>query len=343
MVMDLGKLDLDTQFGMRKDNIVVAIWMVTYNHENYIKQAVESVMNQKTDFQFKLFIGEDFSTDKTKEICIALQNKYSEKIKLFIQNKNIGANNNAMQIYKACLESGAKYIAMCEGDDFWTDPLKLEKQVDILEKNEQIGLVYSNYRIVDANCNILEEQKYSSKMPSGNIISELIKGQFPWTLTVCFRSNLLKGFEDLIFNPRYHMGDFPLWLHLGLRHQFKYLDCVTASYRRNEGSITDSNRSYLKKVDFIYSWNNILKDFIREKEVTDIKLLNQINKLIQLKLLSAFRHCLRNHDYLKASEIWTDANKMKLPIPFKYYVLYITQFLGGFGKWLVNSYYKKLN
>ncbi len=136
MVMVLAEQGL----GMRlRDNntreITVAIWMVTYNHEQFIEQAIESVMMQQTTFNYKLYIGEDCSTDKTRSICIDIKNKYQEKIELYLNEINIGATNNAQQIYKACFNSGAKYIALCEGDDYWTDPLKLQKQVDFLEAN----------------------------------------------------------------------------------------------------------------------------------------------------------------------------------------------------------------
>jgi len=109
--------------------------MVTYNHEYYIEQAVESVMSQQTDFSFKLFIGEDFSTDQTSKICIELKLKYGNKIELKQRASNLGAMENAMQMYNECFYSGAIYVAMLEGDDYWTDPLKLQKQVDFLKKN----------------------------------------------------------------------------------------------------------------------------------------------------------------------------------------------------------------
>ncbi|MFW1411068.1 glycosyltransferase, partial [Vibrio parahaemolyticus] len=83
------------------------------------EEAVENIVRQETNFSFKLFIGDDNSTDGTKEKCINLRNKYSEKIELFINEKNIGAINNGLKIHKECILSGAKYIAFCEGDDYW--------------------------------------------------------------------------------------------------------------------------------------------------------------------------------------------------------------------------------
>src|SRR5664279_2965814 len=98
---------------------VVAVFMVTYNHEKYIAQSIESVLMQKTTFPFKLFIGEDCSTDNTRSICLEYFKQEPEKIELYLNEKNIGAIKNSHQIYKACYYSNAKYVAMLEGDDCW--------------------------------------------------------------------------------------------------------------------------------------------------------------------------------------------------------------------------------
>lgn len=126
----------------------VAVWTLTYNHEKYISQAIESVIMQKTNFHFTLFIGEDCSTDNTRKICIKYANKFPNKIKLFLNEKN-DIKKNAKTIYDACSSSGAKYIAMLEGDDYWTDPYKLQKQVDFLEANQDYSLCCHQCKILD--------------------------------------------------------------------------------------------------------------------------------------------------------------------------------------------------
>ena len=113
---------------------LVAVYMITYNHENYIAQAIDSVLTQKTTFPIKIFIGEDCSTDRTAAICLKYKEKNPGKIEVTFNKQNIGPKNNAKQIFQACFVSGAKYIAMLEGDDYWTDPNKLQLQADFLEK-----------------------------------------------------------------------------------------------------------------------------------------------------------------------------------------------------------------
>ena len=130
-------------------NPFVIVWMVTYNHEKFIEQAIESVLAQKTNFSYKLYIGEDFSTDNTRALCQKLKNTNPEKIELFLNKKNIGATANGVQMYQKCFESNSKYIALLEGDDYWTDPYKLQKQVDFLEKNESYSLSFHKINILN--------------------------------------------------------------------------------------------------------------------------------------------------------------------------------------------------
>ena len=108
----------------------VSVFMITYNHEKYIAEALDSILMQKTDFDFDIVIGEDCSTDATRRIVLEYSRKYPDKIKLLLHNVNVGFISNMMYVLEACT---GKYVAMCEGDDYWTDPFKLQKQVDFLE------------------------------------------------------------------------------------------------------------------------------------------------------------------------------------------------------------------
>src|SRR5271157_958173 len=128
---------------------LVAVFMVTYNHEQFIAQAIESVMMQKTNFPYKLFIGEDCSTDGTADICRNLKSKYKDRIELHINQKNLGASPNSNQLLEVCYRSGAKYVALLEGDDYWTDKQKLQIQVAFLEANPEYGSCCHRYKVLD--------------------------------------------------------------------------------------------------------------------------------------------------------------------------------------------------
>lgn len=123
----------------------VSVFMITYNHEKYIAEALDSILMQKTDFDFDIVIGEDCSTDATRRIVLEYSRKYPDKIKLLLHNVNVGFISNMMYVLEACT---GKYVAMCEGDDYWTDPFKLQKQVDFLEANKEYVLATHGYRIV---------------------------------------------------------------------------------------------------------------------------------------------------------------------------------------------------
>lgn len=123
------------------DEYLLSICMLTYNHENWISKAIEGVLMQKTRFKFELVIGEDCSNDKTKEIVLSYSNKHPKVIRAIFNEKNLGLAENFSQILTICK---GKYIAICEGDDFWTNPNKLQNQVDYLENNPNCIIVSHN-------------------------------------------------------------------------------------------------------------------------------------------------------------------------------------------------------
>ncbi len=130
---------------MEKDKLDVAVWMVTYNHEKFISQAIESILMQRTKYAYRIFIGEDFSKDKTREICIDYASRFPDKIQLILRDANVGYYTNAVEVYQACIDSGARYMALLEGDDAWLGSDKIEAQVDFLDRHPNYSFVTSGY------------------------------------------------------------------------------------------------------------------------------------------------------------------------------------------------------
>ena len=116
-----------------ENKITLSICCVTYNHEPYIAQAIEGFLMQKTNFKVEIIIGEDLSTDDTRQIIGAYVSKYPDRINLITSSQNVGGIKNLLRVIEA---ASGKYIAICDGDDYWTDPLKLQKQVDFLESSQ---------------------------------------------------------------------------------------------------------------------------------------------------------------------------------------------------------------
>jgi len=129
-----------------KDVKTVSVWITTYNHEKFIAQAIDSVLAQITDFSFEIILAEDYSTDHTRAIVKSYHAKYPDKIKLYLSEKNTGCNPIFYATYPLCT---GKYVAWLDGDDYWTDQYKLQKQVDILEKNSQIMFCFHKVTLKD--------------------------------------------------------------------------------------------------------------------------------------------------------------------------------------------------
>ena len=123
----------------------VSACLIVYNHEKYISDCLEGALAQKVDFGYEIVVSEDCSTDRTREICRDYQKKYPEKIKLFFNETNLGLSGNWLKSWTRCQ---GDYLAICEGDDYWTDPRKLQKQVAWLEKHPDFALSSHNAEVV---------------------------------------------------------------------------------------------------------------------------------------------------------------------------------------------------
>lgn len=235
----------------------VAVYMITYNHESFIAKAIESVLEQETDFDYHLFIGEDCSTDNTSIICKDYAKKYANKITLFSQEQNIGANQNAQIIYKACFESGAKYIAMCEGDDYWTDPVKLHEQVYTLENNHNLSLSFHNTRIVKDD-KIISSTKAISSFYRNNLIFNtkdlILFDNNICTSSMVFRTDAIKDIPFEVFNQT---GEKSLQLILSLYGGLHYANKTFSVYRSHEQGISyNLSRFDLAKIN-LRLYNNL--------------------------------------------------------------------------------------
>ena len=191
--------------------------MITYNHRPYIERAVECVLNQETDFGVELVIGEDCSTDGTHELVIDLQRRHPERIRVITSERNVGAHSNALRTEAACR---GKYIAYCEGDDYWSDPLKLAKQVAFLEEHSDYSLVHSHCHRYFVEKKRLERN--SLRVPEGlddaKSYEDILLGRrLMMTLTVMARrDHLLRVLETCpeCSDPKWPMGDTQRWLEL---------------------------------------------------------------------------------------------------------------------------------
>ncbi len=232
-----------------ENKVTISIVVITYNHAKFINQALNGIVSQKFDGSIELIISNDNSTDNTNEKINCFLKKLNQErkkdflIKYYNHPKNLGAIPN----FKWSLsEAQGKYIAICEGDDYWTDPYKLQKQVDFLENNPEYVVCSHNAKIIDAKGKLLQEKKISKLTEDRDYSSyELQTGAFLLTLGMVFR-NVIKEYPSNF--SKVLNGDTFLISILGAYGKGKYLENIQpAAYRIHEGGIW-STLETLKKL-----------------------------------------------------------------------------------------------
>lgn len=289
--------------------VSVSVLMITYNHEPFIAQAIDGVLMQKTTFQIELVIGEDCSTDRTREICIAYQAKYPNIIKLKLPERNLGMMPNFIQTLNYCT---GKYIALCEGDDYWTDPYKLQKQVNFLEKNSDVMLCFTNSFVLnDSNKQtkkwpiILENRVYDPQ----EIMFDLVVP----TCSAVFRKPDFSILKKRLRNPNYIFGDIILWLTLADYGKIFCINEPMVVYRKNDGSAAFSLG--IDKLIKLYNQHETISlDFDGKYRLFENRLLSRSYFILAIKLL--VKCDLKSFYFLKKSI-------QKRPIQLFYNILYL--------------------
>ena len=281
---------------MKNNVITCSVLMITYNHEKYFAKAIESVLMQKTNFDYEIVIGEDCSTDSTREIVLDYKAKHDDKIKLLLQEKNIGMMLNFIDTLKTCT---GKYIALLEGDDYWTDPYKLQKQVDFLEANPNYGMVYSDIDTVDNGNNVVESEffiKQKIKYRSGNIFNHLFKTNFINTLTVCIRTQIIKRIFSKYYKPNmWFIIDYWIWLHIALETKVYFMKIVTAGYRLHNDGISKKKKFLKNRISFIKY--DVLNRIIKEKVFSSFDKNERLVFIKNILLLLYSKNILLKHKF----------------------------------------------
>jgi glycosyltransferase involved in cell wall biosynthesis len=225
----------------------VSVCIITYNQEAFIAQTLESVLNQKTSFDYELVIGEDCSTDNTRNIIQKYQERYPQKIRLIERNQNIGMMRNFTSSILSCK---GEYIALLEGDDFWVDEYKLEKQVSFMEDNPTFSGCFTNNYLLDMHSGLTRKETPSSKETL--ITSDLIEKNHISTLTFLFKNHLIQQFPGWF--SQLSLGDWPLYILLSLNGPIKKLDFYSATYRIHPASQWSSKKHVdkIKRIAFLF-------------------------------------------------------------------------------------------
>ena len=256
-----------------ENKVLVSVDMITYMHEAYITQAIEGVLMQETNFEYELIIADDCSPDNTEEVVrnIIATHPKGHIIKYFRHEKNMGMHANGDFALQKC---HGKYIALCEGDDFWTDRLKLQKQVDFLENNREYSLCFHPVEFLHKHNIKTFSLKLSENIKNFTIL-DLAENNFIFTSSVVFKSDSFSMPVWMQYSP---VGDYPMYMICAKNGLLAYLPHYMSVYRLNTGIWSTKSYKY-QIINLIFALNLLIKNFYEDKNVV-FKLESQKNKYL---------------------------------------------------------------
>jgi len=308
--------------------LMVSICCTTYNHEEYIAAALDSFLMQKTNFHFEVLVHDDASTDKTAEIIKDYEGKYPDIIKPIYQIENQYSKGKRTETF-VFAKANSKYISWCEGDDYWTDPHKLQKQVDYMENHSECSLC------VHAAKQIMGDKVVACVRPSNRnksfTTAEVILGGGGLfaTSSMLFPTKLVKNLPEFFLNCS--VGDYPLTIYLSLIGKVYYIDNVMSAYRimvKNSWSSTiqANPQKYIEHIKMMEKMLNQVDEYTNYAHSNAVKnriVKYQFNIMLQQ---GAFKEIKK----VPYKEIYLSLNsKSKLKI-------FLRQYFPGIAQILIN-------
>jgi glycosyltransferase involved in cell wall biosynthesis len=261
---------------------LISVCCITYNHQDYIEDCIRGFLKQELTYNVEFLIHDDASTDQTQSLIKSLVGN-DPRFKLILREKNIKSTGKAIfpLLFK---EAQGKYIAMCEGDDYWTDPLKLQKQVDFLEENTNYAGVATNSKLVFESSGKSRLFKKTKSDLDLNI-NDFLKQRYFHTASFVSKKEFLK---TIVF-PKILSGDRFLFLFIASKGPIRYLNDTTCVYRKNEGGISKKVTSSHMVADL--NFINASKQFLNKNQILILK------KFIH-KTIFEYSHKIKFNHYL---------------------------------------------
>lgn len=240
---------------------MVSVCCITYNHEKYIKQALDSFLMQITNFKIEIIIGEDCSTDQTRGIVESYYHRYPDIIRLSVSDNNVGAIRNQVRVIN---KAKGKYIAMCDGDDYWSDPLKLQKQIDFMESHPQHVICCHYTKVIDEYGKMV----YVNKAPEALefAFEDVLLGKKEET-RICSLVARSNGWVKQIGNEDWYYKTFgtdtlfKLYIMAWTNGKIYVIPEVMAVYRLHRGGIWSLIDGKVRKGRMISDFNVIINNF----------------------------------------------------------------------------------
>ena len=298
---------------MGSGEVLVSVIMTTYNHQDYIEKAINSVLMQKFDLGMELIISNDCSTDNTDLVIRSIIDKYYGPHHIIYNNHkvNLGYGKNLSSTFRACR---GKYIAVCEGDDYWIDDLKLQKQVDVFKLNHNCGLVHTPVKLLDNNTKEIIGESCKTLSNQAEIIPELLKSKYIEFCSTMFDAKRLFDTLDILkadFEDKTMlMGDTRIVLEIAQTSEVCFVNEFTAVYRIVSGSISHTNnvRKFLAAVGDTYK---LRQDFVLRHNLN--------KKLLGIPVCHYNRGLIfKMYSLKKIRNVWIVAGALKIRELFKY-------------------------
>jgi len=249
---------------------MISVGVMGYNQEKYVRQTMDSILSQQCSYPFEIVVGDDASSDNTRKILEEYQQKHPDIIRILPKAPNKGVLRNYADVVKACT---GKYIAFCHCDDYWHDPLKLQKQVDLLEANPGYGLVHTDadFYLENSQTTIsCYHAKTHPGMPEGDVFEALLTSQFSITTpTALYTKAAMDTYVDFEEFERagFLYEDLPTWLELSKHVKVKFLKDSTSTYRVIDNSHSHPNDGD-RKLYLLQGHYNMKTYFIRKYNVS---------------------------------------------------------------------------
>lgn len=277
---------------------IVSVLMIAYNREQYIEEALEGVLRQKTTFPFEIIIGEDCSTDNTLAICRKYKKLYPNVINLIENEQNLGLQRNYIKAFKA---AKGKYIAMCDPDDYWINKNKLQLQYDFLEKNQSFSLCF--HRVLNYYENDGSKSLSNGGQKKITTILDLSASNYISNVSVFFRNNLFElpasGIETFAY------FDYLLHMLCAEKGDIYYFNKVMAVYRKHSTGISsEENREKALRESILV--RQFLRDHFKSNEVVSRNLKNGEAAIFN----SLYQRALQRGEAKKAEQFLEELNQL---------------------------------
>lgn len=297
------------------ERVLVSVVMITYGHEKYIRQAIEGVLMQQGDFDLELVIANDCSPDNTDAVVQDVLSHHSNAhwIRYVRHEKNIGMMPNFIF---ALQQAKGKYVALCDGDDYWTDPHKLQKQVDFLEANPDYVLSFHKVKILKPSGELVDD--FITKVPENYETQETLArlGNYIHTPSVVFRNVLKELPKEFSLSP---VGDYFLYMILAEYGKLKYLEEEMAVYRFGVG--IHSAKTSLSMAKTVFDFYSLLLSYSNNFRINQIILERQANnfKSFESILRNEYNESfVSNHVFFKAIKYLNEPGKFYKKIKQKF-------------------------